>query len=55
MITRKCIHDRTEKQKCRLCNLVSSCCNYEILRVNLHEGHYVCQKCKKKCSVTKII
>ena len=46
---RYCIHDRSELQKCKLCNMTSTCCAAPILRVNLQEGHYVCTECNKKC------
>lgn len=53
---RRCIHGRTEKQKCRLCDMVSRCCSaaIDIARENANVGfEYVCEGCGKKCDVMR--
>ena len=50
MEPRRCIHGRTEKQRCKLCSLRSQCCNGAVY---LSEKAYSCETCGKACDVYK--
>ena len=47
---RECIHGRTERQQCALCNLRSKCCGNAVYKI---EDKYVCETCDKECEVIK--
>jgi hypothetical protein len=44
-----CIHDRTEDQKCALCNITSNCCNQPVLALKKGKKRYKCTYCDKIC------
>lgn len=49
MKNRTCIHGRTEKQRCKLCDLRSKCCQAPVT-VEGHTTHYyVCTNCGQPC------
>lgn len=50
---KRCIHGRSERQKCMLCNLSSRCCDAPVLKVNLDIGVYRCEACGKKCDAMR--
>lgn len=53
-MTRLCVHGRTERQKCALCRLRSSCCGDTVQQVKHRRSkYYVCDRCGLRCKVVK--
>ncbi len=50
IMKRKCIHGKTELQRCKLCDLRSVCCEDAVI---LEDKQYKCVNCRKVSEVSK--
>lgn len=51
---KRCIHGRTENQRCALCFMRSQCCEGAVYRKPWENGYeYVCETCKKTCDIMR--